>query len=47
MGSFKMCVTKETGEGRLTKRVTKNYVGGGFAAKKCDATHLKKVRFCE
>ena len=30
------------------KKVTKNYVGGGFAAKKCDATHSKeKTRFCE
>ena len=32
----------EKGRGRLTKKVTKNYVGGGFAAKKCDATHSKK-----
>ena len=32
----------EKRRGRLTKKVTKNYVGGGFAAKKCDATHSKK-----
>ena len=43
MGPFKMCVTQERREGRLTKKVTKKYVGGRFAAKKCDATHsLKK-----
>ena len=45
MGPFKMCVTQERREGRLTKKVTKNYVGGRFAAKKCDATHsLKKKK---
>ena len=42
MWSFKLCVTQERVEGRLTKKVTKNYVGGGFTAKKCDATHSKK-----
>ena len=53
MGPFKMCVTQERREGRLTKKVTKNYVGGRFAAKKCDATHSlkkktnKQTRFCE
>ena len=44
MGLFKMCVTQENGEGRLTKKVTKHYVGGGFAAKKCVATHSRKTR---
>ena len=44
---FKMCVTQERGEGRSTKKVTKNDVGGGFPCKKCDATHSKKTRFCE
>ena len=42
MGSFKMCITQETGEGRLTKNVTQNYVGGGFSVKKSNATHSKK-----
>ena len=37
-----MCVTQKREEGILTKKVTKNYVGGGFADKKCDATHSKK-----
>ena len=41
MGSFKMCITQERGEGRLTKKVTKNYVGEGFTAKNCDAFHSK------
>ena len=31
-------------EGRLTKKVTKNYVGRGSAAKTCDATHSKKKK---
>ena len=39
-----MCVTQERGEGRLTKKVAKNYVRGGFAAKKSDATHSKNPR---
>ena len=39
MRSFKICVIQKRGEGRLTKKVTKYYVGGGFAAKKCDATY--------
>ena len=30
--------------GKFDKKATKNYVGGGFAAKKYDATHLKKTR---
>ena len=51
MRSFKMYFTQERGEGRLTKKVTKNYVGGGFTAKKCDVTHSeknnKKPRLCE
>ena len=48
IGSFKMCVTQKREEGILTKKVTKNYVGGGFADKKCDATHSKKnPRLCE
>ena len=42
MKSLKMCVTQERGEGRLTKKVTKKYVGGGFAAKKWDAIHSKQ-----
>ena len=28
--------------GKTDRKVTKNYVGEGFAAKKCDATHSKK-----
>ena len=28
--------------GKIDKNVTKKYVGGGFAAKKCDATQSKK-----
>ena len=48
MGPFKMCVTQEKEKGRLAKKVTKSDIGGGFAAKKCDATHPKKTpRFCE
>ena len=48
MGPFKMCVTQEKEKGRLAKKVTKSDIGGGFAAKKCDATHPKKPpRFCE
>ena len=47
MGSFKTCVTQERGEEKLTKKVTKNDVGGGFIAKKCDAAHSKKTRFCK
>ena len=39
-----MCVTQEREEGRLTKNVTKSDLGEGFAAKKCDVTHLKKTR---
>ena len=27
--------------GKIDKKVTKNYVGGGFAAKKCDAIYSK------
>ena len=43
MGPFKMCVTQERREGRLTKKVTKNYVGGRFAAKNVmPLTHKKK-----
>ena len=42
MGPFKTCVTHEREEDRLTIKVTKCKVGGGFAAKKCDATHSKK-----
>ena len=30
--------------GKFDKKATKNYVGGGFAAKKYDDTHLKKTR---
>ena len=30
--------------GKFDKKATKNYVGGGFAAKKYDDTHLKKAR---
>ena len=41
IGTLKTCFTEERGEGRLTKKVTKSDVGGGFAAKKCDATHSK------
>ena len=33
MGSFKMCVTQERGEGRLTQKVTKNYAGEGSQPK--------------
>ena len=47
MGSFKMCVTQERGEEKLTKKVTKSDLGGGFVAKKCDAAHSKKTRFCK
>ena len=47
MVPFKTCVTQERKEGRLTKSVTKNDVGEGFVAKKCDVTHSKKTRFCE
>ena len=28
--------------GKTDRKVTKNYAGEGFAAKKCDATHSKK-----
>ena len=45
MEPFKTCMTHERGEGRLTKKVTKSDVGGGFAAKNCDATPLKKRDF--
>ena len=31
-------------EGRLTKKVTKKYVGRGSAAKTCDATHSKQKK---
>ena len=30
--------------GKTDRKVTKNYVGEGFAAKKCDATHSKKKK---
>ena len=43
MGPFKSCVTQERGEGRLTKKVTKSDAGGGFAAKKCDATQKNEI----
>ena len=34
--------------GKVDKKVTKSDAGEGFAAKNCDATHLKKnTRFCE
>ena len=45
MGSFKMCVTQERGEEKLTKKVTKSDLGGGFVAKKCDAANSKKRDF--
>ena len=41
MGPFKTCITQERGEGRLTKKVTKSDIGGGFAVKKCDTNHSK------
>ena len=47
MVPFKTCVTQEWEDGRLTKNVTKNDVGEGFTAKKCNATHSKKPRFCK
>ena len=45
MEPFKTCVTQERGEGSLTKKVTKNDVGGAVTAKKSDTTHLKKRDF--
>ena len=42
-----MCVTQEREEGRLAENITKRDGGEGFKAKKCDATHSKKARFCE
>ena len=30
--------------GKVDKKVTKSDVGEGFAAKNCDATHLKKTQ---
>ena len=45
MEPSKKCVTQERKEGRLTKNVTKKDIGEGFAAKKCDVTHLKKQDF--
>ena len=40
MGSFKTCVTRERGEGRLTKKITSD-IGEVLAAQKCDATYSK------
>ena len=45
-GAIKTCVTQERGKGKIDKKKeTKGDVGGGFAAKKCDATHPKKRDF--
>ena len=41
MGSFKTCVTRERGEGRLTKKITTSDIGEVLAAQKCDATYSK------
>ena len=46
-GHSKCASLRKEGEGRLKKKVTQNYVGGGFSAKKCNATHSKKTIFCE
>ena len=47
MKPFKTCVTQGRVEGRLAKKkkVTKSDIGGGFAAKKSDTTHFKKLDF--
>ena len=46
-GHSKRASLKKEGREDWQKKVTKGDVGGGFVAKKCDATHSKKTSLCE